>query len=141
MTTTYSGGCVCRSVRYEINAEPVAMNDCQCRQCQMDSGTGHSSYLTFVGVEAKVSGAIKCFDVTGDGGTVKSRVFCPDCGTQLYIQFPAMPGVFAVRAGSLDDPELYAPQFVIWSAGKRSWDHVDPTLPSFAKMPPQPGTT
>jgi len=30
---------------YEISAEPIAMNDCQCRDCQSTSGTGHGSYI------------------------------------------------------------------------------------------------
>jgi hypothetical protein len=41
MNTSYTGGCACGAIRYEINGEPVVMLDCQCRQCQRDSGTGH----------------------------------------------------------------------------------------------------
>ena len=47
MSDPYTGGCACGAVRYEIAAEPVFMNDCQCRDCQPASGTGHGSYLTF----------------------------------------------------------------------------------------------
>src|SRR5271168_3055253 len=47
MSAAYTGGCACGAVRYEISAEPIFMNDCQCRDCQRTSGTGHGSYLTF----------------------------------------------------------------------------------------------
>jgi hypothetical protein len=137
MAGPYRGGCACGAARYEFAAEPMAMNDCQCRQCQKDSGTGHASFLTFVGVTPAVSGEIRCFEVTGDGGTVKSRVFCPTCGTHLYIAFPKMPDVFAVRAGTLDEPARYTPQFVIWTAAAQPWDHIDPAVTRFDRMPPR----
>lgn len=137
MPISYRGGCACGAARYAFAAEPVAMGDCQCRQCQMDSGTGHASYLTFAGADPTFTGEIRCFEVTGDGGTVKSRAFCPACGTQLYIAFPDMPGIYAVRAGTLDDPSRYQPQFVTWTAAAQSWDCIDPGLTQFEKMPPQ----
>ena len=137
MNNTYTGGCFCGAARYEITADLVAMNDCQCRQCQKDSGTGHGSYLSFVAPDAKLTGEMKCFEIVGDAGMVKSRNFCPTCGTQLYISFPAMPGVLAVRAGTLDDPGMYKPQFATWTKSAQPWDHLDPALTRFDQMPPR----
>ena len=56
MADPYTGGCACGAVRYKVSAEPAVMVDCQCRQCQRDSGTGHQSHLTFVGAPVEVSG-------------------------------------------------------------------------------------
>ena len=56
MQKTYTGGCACGTLRYEIRGEPAAMLHCQCRQCQRDSGTGHQSHLTFVSAQVKVQG-------------------------------------------------------------------------------------
>ena len=47
MSEAYTGGCACGAIRYEISDEPMVMADCQCRDCQRKSGTGHGSYLTF----------------------------------------------------------------------------------------------
>jgi hypothetical protein len=41
MSETWSGGCACGAIRYAIAGEPMLMNDCQCRDCQRKSGTGH----------------------------------------------------------------------------------------------------
>ena len=50
MSEAYTGGCACGAIRYEIAARTdLAMNDCQCRDCQRESGTGHGSHLTFPG--------------------------------------------------------------------------------------------
>ncbi len=47
MSKSYTGGCACGAIRYDISGEPMAMVDCQCRDCQRRSGTRHSSYLAF----------------------------------------------------------------------------------------------
>lgn len=57
MNKPYTGGCACGAIRYEISTDPVMMNDCQCRDCQRDSGTGHGSYLIFAGAPIRLSKA------------------------------------------------------------------------------------
>lgn len=135
MTEPFTGGCACGAIRYAITAAPIAMNDCQCRQCQRESGTGHASHLTFPSDTATVEGEATRWDMVGDGGTRKSRAFCPTCGSPVYMTFPDMPEFFVVRAGSLDDPSRYQPQLIAWTAASHPWDPVDPALPAFDKMP------
>jgi len=136
MSKPYTGGCACRAIRYEISAEPVAMVDCQCSQCQRQTGAGHGSYLAFSGANQKIEGAARIWEAVGDGGTVKNYAFCSNCGSPLYVAFPANPDVIAVHAGSLDEPGRYKPQFVTWHATANAWDHLDPALPKFDRMPP-----
>lgn len=137
MTKPFTGGCACRAIRYEIRAEPVSHAACQCRQCQRQTGTGHGCYLTFVGAEVALEGKASTWEVTGDGGTVKRCAFCPTCGSPVYLTVPAAPDVFVVRAGSLDDPGRYRPQMVLWHAAGQDWDHLDPAIERFARMPPR----
>ena len=139
MSRPYRGGCACGALRYEIKGEPVVMLDCQCRQCQRESGTGHASHLTFAGAEVLVEGESRSWDMVGDGGTRKRRAFCPVCGSPMFMTFPDMPNLFVVRAASLDEPALYKPQMVVWTDAAQPFDHVDPALPKFARMPPASG--
>jgi hypothetical protein len=139
MTKSYTGGCACGAIRYEVTAEPIMTNDCHCRQCQKDSGTGHGSYLAFPRKAATLQGEARSFDFTGDQGMVKSRAFCQTCGTPVYMLFPGMPDIFVVRAGTLDEPERYRPQMVLWAEAAQDWDRMDPALPAFARMPPAAG--
>ncbi|MEP9397332.1 GFA family protein [Mesorhizobium sp. KR2-14] len=139
MTKSYTGGCACGAIRYEVAAEPIMTNDCHCRQCQRDSGTGHGSYLAFPRKAATLHGEARSFDFTGDQGVVKSRAFCQTCGTPVYMLFPGMPDIFVVRAGTLDEPKRYRPQMVFWTETAQDWDRIDPALPAFARMPPAAG--
>ncbi len=136
MSKPYTGGCACRAIRYEVTGEPIVNVDCQCRQCQRSSGGGHTSNMTFRGAAVKLSGEASRWQVTGEGGTVKSNAFCPTCGSPVYMTFPDMPDIFIVRPASLDEPERYSPQLVTWTDAAQPWDRIDPALPSFPKMPP-----
>jgi len=136
MSKAYAGGCACGAVRYEIAGEPLVMNDCQCRDCQRKSGTGHGSYLTFPRTGVKLEGKATHWDIVGDSGNVKARAFCSTCGSPVYMTFAAMPDIFTVHAASLDDPDRYKPQLVTYRIRGHAWDRIDPALPAFDKMPP-----
>jgi hypothetical protein len=137
MSEIYTGGCACGAIHYEISGEPVVSNDCQCRDCQRTSGTGHGSYLTFLRSSGvKLKGEATLWDIVGDSGNVKTRAFCPACGSPVYMTFSAMPEFFTVHAASLDDPSRYKPQMTTYRMRGHAWDHVDPALPQFEKMPP-----
>jgi len=137
MSETYTGGCACGANRYEIAAEPLVSVHCQCRDCQRKSGTGHGSYLTFQRSGAYLKGEAKHWDMVGDSGNVKTRAFCPTCGSPLYITSVDMPDIIAMHAASLDDPSRFKPQMVFYSVRGYAWDHVDPALPKFEKLPPR----
>jgi hypothetical protein len=138
MSEAYTGGCACGAIRYEISDEPAVMSDCQCRDCQRKSGTGHGSYLTFPNRErVKLSGSATHWDIIADSGNVKTRAFCPTCGSPVYLTFAAAPTRFTVHAASLDDPSRYKPQVVTYRARGHAWDQVDPALMQFDKMPPR----
>ena len=133
----YTGGCACGAIRYTITDSPIFMNDCQCRDCQRVSGTGHGSYLTFPSRTAvSLSGEAAHRDVACDSGNIKTHAFCPACGSPVYLTFAAMPDLFTVHAASLDDPSRFAPQVVTYASRGHAWDHLDPAVPKFETMPP-----
>jgi hypothetical protein len=138
MSQAYTGGCACGALRYETSSEPIFQNDCQCRDCQKRSGTGHGSYLTFPKrAEVTMTGEASAWRVAGDSGNEKVHAFCPTCGAPVYLTFVAMPDLIAFHATSLDDPSQFSPQAVTYAIRGYSWDHLDPALPKFEKMPPR----
>ncbi|RYX92296.1 MAG: aldehyde-activating protein [Comamonadaceae bacterium] len=135
-SNTWNGGCACGGIRYGISGAPVFMNHCQCRDCQGSSGTGHGSYLTFPAEGVTLTGSATHWEHTGDSGNVKTRGFCPTCGSPVYLRFSKMPGIFTVHAASLDEPGRFNPQVVTYHMRAQPWDALDPALPAFDKMPP-----
>jgi hypothetical protein len=137
VSDAYTGGCACGVIRYEISGAPMFMNDCQCRDCQHKSGTGHGSYLTFPSRQSvQLKGEAKHWSIVADSGSVKTHAFCPTCGSPVYLTFAAMPELFTVHAASLDDPAQYKPQAVTYATRGYLWDPLDPAVPKFNTMPP-----
>lgn len=136
MTKTYSGQCACGAVRIEAKDNPVAELHCQCRHCQLRSGTGHSSFMVFDDPTAvKISGETRSWSVVADSGSEKHQAFCPNCGTPTHVTFPANPGILAISPGLLDKPDQFAPKFVTYASRALPWDDLDPALTRFDKLP------
>jgi hypothetical protein len=136
MIKTYAGGCACGAIRYETRGEPIFENDCQCRNCQKRSGTGHGSYLTFARrADVTITGEANDWRVAGDRGNEKVHAFCPTCGTPVYLTFVAMPDLIAVTASSLHDPGLFNPRVVTYISRGHVWDTMDASLRKFERMP------
>ena len=84
----------------------------------------------------KVTGAVKYYASKADSGNTVSRGFCPECGSRVVGKTSGMPDLAIVLAGSLDDGSKYQPQMDVYTSSAQSWDHINPELPKFAKMPP-----
>ncbi|RZL85511.1 MAG: hypothetical protein EOP76_21140 [Variovorax sp.] len=79
-------------------------------------------------------GAMAVWDIVAASGNVKTRAFCPVCGTPVYMTFAAMPDVFTVHAASLDDPDRFQPQLVTYAVRGLAWDFLDPALATAERM-------
>jgi hypothetical protein len=82
-----------------------------------------------------LTGEVRFFDKPADSGNLVRRGFCPTCGSALYSTNNGMPGLVFVRASSLDDPEAFKPQMIVYTDRAASWDKMEPSLPGFATMP------
>jgi len=128
------GGCLCGKVQYSCTEE-TGGGHCHCVDCRKTSGTGHGSHMVVPEAAFSLKGTVKFFEKPADSGNLVSRGFCPECGSAIYSTNNGMPGFVFVRVSSLDDPEVFQPQLVVYTDRAASWDKMDPSLPSFATMP------
>lgn len=135
MATKFTGGCLCGSVRYECSAEPIAMGNCHCRDCQRATGSAYASGLLVPQSALTITGDVKYYEVTGDSGSMVGRGFCPNCGSRLFSK-PPNPELMGILAGSLDDPSYFKPTMDIYTDSAQPWVCMNPDLPKFGKMPP-----
>lgn len=131
----FTGGCLCGAVRFKCTEDPQLVGHCHCVDCRKSSGTGHCTHLVVPETAFSVVGAVTFYDRAADSGNVVSRGFCGTCGSPIYSRNSAMPGVVFPRASVLDNPEVLKPQMIVYASRAPAWDHMDPTLPSFAVMP------
>ena len=132
--TSYAGCCSCGAVRYKIAAEPVRGFQCQCRECQRDTGCGHASVMVFPRAAMHISGRAAEISRIADSGEHKVKGFCGSCGSPLYNKPGSKPDMIGVYVGTLDDPSGFKPQVVMFASRGHAWDHLDPALPRLPGM-------
>lgn len=134
MTEGFSGGCLCGAVRYKSASAPMIAGHCQCVDCRKSSGTGHCSHIGVHETAVTLTGAVTGYARPADSGNIVTRYFCPTCGAPIYSTNAAFGGTLFIRASSLDDPEVFKPQALVYASRGPSWDMIDPTLPRFPEM-------
>ena len=134
MSKTASGGCLCGAVRWEIDGEVGAAEVCHCADCRRVTG---SAFIASARQDAEsfriVSGTLGSYTQTADSGNELTRYFCANCGSPIYGDSPAHPGVVYVRAGTFDDPSLIHLSHQSWTDSAVPWAHIPPDLPSYEK--------
>ena len=130
------GGCMCGAVRYECTADPLFAGNCHCRDCQRASGAAYTAVIGVPRSAVKIRGDVKYYESKADSGNTSKRGFCPNCGSRLFSIPPFAPDALVIHAVSLDDPSIYKPAMDIYTDSAQPWDHMNPALPKFPKMPP-----
>ena len=134
---TIAGGCLCRAVRFEINADsPLAVRQCWCRVCQYLGGGGGMVGAAFPKAAVTVSGPLTDYVSRADSGSVMHRRFCSRCGTPVFSEAEPRPHLVFVRVGALDDPNLARPTAAIWTRSAPEWACFDPHLERIEGQPP-----
>jgi hypothetical protein len=91
--------------------------------------------MGFAADAIRIVGDVKEFHSKADSGADVTRAFCPTCGTGIHSRNSKMPGLIFLRASTLDDPNLFTPQMIVWAARAPAWDPVNPGVPAFAERP------
>jgi hypothetical protein len=136
---TIAGGCLCGAVRFEIKADaPLAARQCWCRVCQyVGAGSGTANAM-FRKDDVTASGPLTDYVRVADSGSVMHRRFCARCGTPVFTEAEPRPHLIGVRVGALDDPNLAAPEAIIWAKSAPAWACFDPSLPQVEGQAPPP---
>ena len=132
MTTTLTGGCLCRAIRYEVTPPTPLTNvvACHCANCRRISGAG-SSHNTIIPTNALkfTAGTPKRYEDKGAAtGNLLYRFFCGNCGSSIYSQRSKTPEMSVLKVGTLDDASGMKLAMNIWTEAALPWMHVDPAV-------------
>lgn len=134
---SYAGGCLCAKVRYEVLAPPISQGICYCRQCRKAGGANGSPLLVLpeAALEILRVGLSACETKSDDGSTVR-RNFCSSCGSHLFAEIADAPGIVTVRAATLDNFNVFTPEYLVWTEAAGPSCAFPPGVPSFSKDAP-----
>jgi hypothetical protein len=122
-----TGGCLCGKVRYEAGGEPYHSGYCHCVTCRRASGAP---------VFAWFSVKLADFTVTGDPRRYRSsdhgeRLFCGDCGSQLFFDDARYPDEIDIANASLDAPATVPPDNHLYAKSRIDWVRFGDGLPVY----------
>nr|WP_246438805.1 GFA family protein [Novosphingobium piscinae] len=128
---------MCGAVTYALAAEPLGARMCWCRDCQYIASGSATVNVLFPEAAFRCAGDIGTLRMTADSGNTVERGFCRQCGSQIYSRTtePAGTQPIRIRAGTLDNPGLRAPDAYIWTDSAPAWAPFDPALPRYRRGP------
>lgn len=128
------GGCLCGSIRYEVEGEPAEFYHCHCKRCRKSTGTGHASNIMVKHgklVFTQGEDFLRRYKVPE--AKRFSRQFCSNCGSVVARAVPEIEAV-VIPAGSLDTEPPMRPQARIFWDSRAEWSCSD-DLPRYSESP------
>jgi hypothetical protein len=131
------GSCLCGSILYTCDAQPLVVALCNCTHCQKQSGAAFSvnvgvpkGSLTFT------RGKTAVFQDVGGSGQPVYRHFCGACGSPIYSDVVSRPNLDWLKAGTLNDTSWVRPTLSLWCASAQPWVRQPEDITRFEQGPP-----
>lgn len=120
---TMEGGCTCRSIRYQMMAQPMFVHCCHCSWCQQETGSAFALNALIerdqVRLLDETPEAVVVPSASGKGQTI---LRCPTCRVALWSHYAGSgPKIAFLRVGTLDQPDRVPPDIHIFTETKQPW--------------------
>jgi hypothetical protein len=130
------GGCQCGAVRYQIDAEPLNIYICHCRECRKQSASAFGiSVIVPASAFAIMQGSVRTWSRPTDSGGVLACTFCEACGSRI-CHTDGRESTISVKGGSLDEPPDLTSAMHIWTTRKLAGVIIPDHAMQFPEEPP-----
>jgi hypothetical protein len=119
----WTGGCTCRTVRYQLTSPPLFVHCCHCRWCQRETGASFAlNALIEVDRVRSLAAEPVVVDTPSNSGKGQRIARCPACRVAVWSNYAgAGELVRFVRVGTLDEPDRWPPNIHIYTDSKQPW--------------------
>lgn len=126
-----SGGCLCGSIRYEIQGTPGPIVNCHCSKCR----SFHGHHVAYSGVKQEQltflsKQGLQWFRSITDETPNVYRGFCQKCGSSLFWH-PRDSGAIWVTLGSMENPPQLKTLAHVWVSQKGDYYTIKDDIPQF----------
>ena len=134
---TLEGGCYCGNLRYSSEGKVLPTGQCHCRECQYSTGGSPNMIMPVAMDSFRYTRGEPLGHTREDLDEAVTREFCGKCGTHIGIVVPSMPTLYMLRAGTLDEPDLFGTaELALFLCDKRVFHVVPEGIPTFDREPP-----
>ena len=132
----FTGGCLCGTIRYAVNAEPQRIHNCHCDTCRKVTGSAFATNIFVAENDIVITqGKPNSFSHIADSGNTVVKEFCSNCGSQLFGHGAGRPGVKNIKVGSIDDASFVQPIANLYVKRALPFTLIDSSLEGFDEMP------
>lgn len=128
------GRCECGQVEYRAEGPVSDYSHCHCSQCRRLHGAAFASYA---GVPKATFSYLPGKDAVASyaSSASHSRVFCPNCGSNILVALDSEPDDLYLAMGTIDgNPEL-PDGYHIFVGSKAAWYDITDNLPQYDTVP------
>ena len=130
-----TGGCLCGTVRYQLESEPFDAGWCHCRTCRLNSGSPAMVFATVPVDDFRwTTGENEVSRIRSS--SFGHREFCGTCGTPFLMKVDHQPETVDFSVATLDEPHDINPGFHIFWASRIPWFEPKDDLPRYDKFRP-----
>lgn len=123
-----TGHCHCGAVHFEVEGAPLRMVQCHCNACRRLSGTGHLVQAMFRRDQITITGETRTHQSMSDAGNLRTRHFCPTCGSRLFSENTKSPDAMGIAVGTFDESSWFKPDVIVYGKERPVWDPIDPEI-------------
>ena len=105
----FTGSCLCGSVNYKSNSDPLVIQNCHCDQCRKATGSVYLTNLFIKEENFQITGEVNNYTHLSDAGNNMTKYFCPNCGSQVFGKNSGRPGIITIRAGTVNEKDIIKP--------------------------------
>jgi len=126
----YKGGCLCGTVRYEINGGIWNIVMCHCSLCRKAQGSAfatngivNTSDFRFTSGEHNLTGY--------ESSPGQTKYFCKTCGSPILSRNLERLDQVRIRVGTIESDIAERPEAHIFVSSKANWESLCGDLPRF----------
>jgi hypothetical protein len=116
--------CHCGSLRVIASGEPTFVYVCHCAACQRRTGAVVHSGCSYPKDRIRIEGESKVYERESDSGRKTRFHFCPNCGSNVFLDGDRNPNNYGIMVGCFVDPNFPPPTFSIFEDLMHPWLRV-----------------
>lgn len=131
----YMGGCLCGSVRFQINGAIRNIVYCHCSQCRKAQGSAFATNGIVRAQDFKILSGEEA--LTGYESTPgQTKYFCKTCGSPIMSKAASKPDQIRIRLGTVESDIEERPMAHIFATSKANWEEITGDLPQYESYEP-----
>jgi hypothetical protein len=130
-----TGGCLCGSVRFELNGPIRNIVHCHCSQCRKAQGSAFATNGVVNAADFSLLSGQDCL-AGYESSPGQTKYFCKVCGSPIMSRTAARPGLVRVRLGTIDSDIAERPMAHIFASSKANWEEICGDLPRYDAYEP-----